>query len=282
MSIKNENIKGSGIYIEPVGMIDFLDKSLIKLNTNKNNSKDNVISILKSGGISSNVIPAKINIPDNIYNYLNLSSINMFDQNLQLVDGGTYYTCGITSLLQRRVKNIIFVCPVEASNIIDYDNKKMININTYLSKYFNPEQEMYIFNKKHFSILKKHMFELIKLNKSIIVQMPIEIVNNSKNGINLSPNEKYIPNITFIHPSKNEWLDKLPTDTKNYINNNKSTIKSMIALSDFINTTFAYYPFINTLTANYSIELINALSQNACYDVISYFTNNNHYICKTK
>jgi hypothetical protein len=85
--------------------------------------------------------------------------------------------------------------------------------------------------------------------------------------------DDYKPTVTFIHPSKNEWLDKLHITSKNYINNNQQNncITRLLLLFSLISANFKNFPHTSFYHQKYSLELVNAMSQNASYDVISSF-----------
>jgi hypothetical protein len=275
--IKNDTIKGSGVYIEPVGMLSITQGVLTAKNPTFNITPaniTNVISIMKSAGISSNVIPAGIiaaGIPFNSIPNIGWNIIPFVGQNLRMIDEYvSNENNGITSLIKRRVKNIIFVCPVGSSDDISLTKEDMIRTNSALSTYFNQTSINRIFDNAQYEPLITEMLTLCASNKPIVVKvMQMKIVTNARYGIIQDPN--YSPTITFIHPSKNEWLDKIHESSKTYINSTEqnSRIYSLISLTNLTNANFRHYPYTNVLHENYSIELVNAMSQNAAYDVIT-------------
>jgi len=273
MQIQTPGIVGSGIYFEPLGMLTFSKKCTVKDNAfefNPDECVNNVISILKTGGISSNNIPMNIKMHDKTYEFFELPNVKFFDQQLMMIDGGARgeYN-GIPSLLQRRVKNIVFVCPIQSSDNVEYSNKDMIDLNTDLFEHFSDSSDSQLFSSRHSSQLKDAFYRLIDQNKPLVVKMCVEVVSNTKYGVILKQDEVYIPTITFIHPIRSKWMDKLPLDTKKYIKNNVNNFDNTLSLTNLTNATFMNFPFNRYTHLNYSIELVNAMSQNACYDIVS-------------
>lgn len=271
--IQTPHIIGSGIYFEPLGMLTFSKKCTVKNNVFEicpDECVNNVISILKTGGISSNVIPMDIKMHDKTYEFFELPNVKFFDQQLMMIDGGARgeYN-GIPSLLQRRVKNIIFVCAINSSDNVEYSNKDMIDLNTDLFAHFLDSSECQLFNSRHLSQLKNAFYKLIDQNKPLVVKMKVEVVSNTKYGVILKQDEVYMPTITFIHPIKSDWMNKLPPDTKNYIKNNVNAFDNTLSFTNITNATFMNFPFNRYTHLNYSVELVNAMSQNACYDIVS-------------
>jgi hypothetical protein len=274
MPIKNNDINGSGIYIEPNGMLSITQNVLDNKQTTFNiTTNNNVISIIKSAGISSNIIPIQLNqlglSLKNIDNF-GFNSIKFLNDQLHMIDGGILGEHnGITTLIKRRVKNIIFVCPI-ATQIDDVNtNEQMILTNKKLYEYFNEDSFNYIFNKNQYIILLDKMIELGNNNKPIVVQMKMNIVSNNVYGI--VHDDDYKPTITFIHPSKNDWLDKINITCKNYINNNQQNnfITRILSYFSLISANFLDFPYTSFYNQRYSLQLVNAMSQNAAYDVIS-------------
>jgi hypothetical protein len=113
------------------------------------------------------------------------------------------------------------------------------------------------------------MIELGNNNKPIVVQMKMNIVSNNIYGI--VHDDDYNPTITFIHPSKNDWLDKINITCKNYINNNQQNnfITRILSFFSLISSNFRNFPYTSCYYQRYSLQLVNAMSQNASYDVIS-------------
>jgi hypothetical protein len=277
MPIKHKNINGSGVYIEPVGMLsitqNILDNKQTTFNITPGNTLNNVISIMKSAGISSNAIPAgliQMGLSLDYVYFIGFNIIKFLNQQLRMIDGyASYESNGITSLIKRRVQNIIFVCAIDSSDDVSLTNEKMISTNSSLLEYFNQNSLNYIFDNAQYPLLLEQMIELGNNKKPVVVQMKIRIVSNTKYGI--VQNDDYIPTITFIHPSKNEWLDKIHPSSKTYINSDKQNnrIDSITSFSGLTNANFRNFPFTSILHERYSIELVNAMSQNAAYDVIS-------------
>jgi hypothetical protein len=276
MPIKNNDINGSGIYIEPNGMLsitqNILDNKQTSFNITTNN---NVISIIKTVGISSNIIPIQLNhlgLSLKNIDYIGFNSINFLNEQLHMMDGGILGEHnGITSLIKRRVNNIIFVCPIVTNEYVLNTNEQMILTNNKLYEYFNENSLNYIFDKNQYKILLNKMIELGNNNKPIVVQMKMNIVSNNIYGI--VHDDNYKPIITFIHPSKNEWLDKLHTTSKKYIISNQQNdyITYILSYFSLISASFWNFPYTSFYNQKYSLELVNAMSQNASYDVISSF-----------
>jgi hypothetical protein len=276
MPIKNNAINGTGIYIEPIGMLsitqNILDNKQSSFNILTNN---NVISIMKSAGISSNIIPIQLsNIGLSLadINYIGFNSINYLNEQLHMIDGGMIDEhTGLPSLIKRRVQNIICVCPIVTNEYVLNTNEQMIRANTKLHTYFDQESPNFIFDESQYKILLDKMIELGNNNKPIVVQMQMNIVFNNIYGIVYD--DDYKPTVTFIHPSKNEWLDKLHITSKNYINNNQQNncITRLLLLFSLISANFKNFPHTSFYHQKYSLELVNAMSQNASYDVISSF-----------
>ena len=276
MPIKNNAINGTGIYIEPIGMLsitqNILDNKQLSFNISTNN---NVISIMKSACISSNIIPiqlAKIGLSLTDIDYIGFNSIKFLNQKLHMMDGAMIDEhTGITSLIKRRVQNIIFVCTILANENVLNTNEQMIRGNTLLYTYFDQKSPNYIFDETQYKILLDKMIELGNNNKPIVVQMQMNIVFNNIYGIVYD--DDYKPTVTFIHPSKNEWLDKIHITCKNYINNNQQNncITRLLSLFSLISANFKDFPYTSFYHQKYSLELVNAMSQNAAYDVITSF-----------
>jgi hypothetical protein len=277
MPIKNEDINGTGVYIEPVGMLSITQNVLTAKNTKFNitpdNTRNNVISIMKSGGISSNVIPAgfiQAGLSLNHVDFIGFNIINFLNEKLRMIDEfAINENNGISSLIKRRVQNIIFVCPLSSSDNIYLTKEQMIRKNTMLFEYFKQDSENYIFDNAQYPVLLEQMIKLSNNNKPIVIKMQMTIVSNDRYGIVQDSN--YSPTITFIHPSKNEWLDKIHSSSKKYINSRKqnSRINSIISLSGLTNAKFRNFPYTSVLHERYSLELVNAMSQCAAYDVVS-------------
>jgi len=274
MPIKNNNINGSGLYIEPCGMLsitqNILDNKQSTFNITTNN---NVISIMKTACISSNIIHIGLlylGLSLKIIDYIGFTSINFLNQKLHMMDGAMLDEhTGITTLIKRRVKNIIFVCPIVTMCSIINTNEQIIRNNTMLQIYFDQNSINYIFDKKQYKILLDKMIELDNNNKPIVVQMKMNIVSNNIYGI--VHDDDYNPTITFIHPSKNDWLDKINITCKNYINNNQQNncITRILSFFSLISSNFRNFPYTSCYHQRYSLQLVNAMSQNASYDVIS-------------
>jgi outer membrane protein W len=99
--------------------------------------------------------------------------------------------------------------------------------------------------------------------------MDIETVSNTRYGIVIKDGNKYTPTVTFIHPSRNEWLNLIPKDSKDYIDSDKSILKSKLSYLSATNATFINYPFTSFFHLNMSVEYIVAMSQNGSYDIMS-------------
>ena len=259
-------IKASGIYTEPKGYI-YLDS----INDNKLIINDNcdVLSIMKTASISSNLIPCAMPINDIIYNYLDLPYMKCYNQEMQLIDGGADGEQGLLSLIKRNIKTIIFVCPVESTDDTTITLTELVEKNISLSKYFgypNNENEIQVFIKEDWYTLLEQFKNLIQNNKPLVVKLNLNTIPNNKYRIKGGDNIDVI----FIHPSQNEWLTThLPPETKQYIKNNQCISKKKISSSNFSNNNFTNYPYTNFVHINYSIELVTAMSQNAAYDIIS-------------
>jgi hypothetical protein len=277
MPIKNNDINGTGIYIEPVCMLSItqnvLDNKHTRFNITSNNTR--VISIMETASISSNVIPIKLNrmgLSLKNIDFIGFNSIKFLNDQLHMMDGGILGEhTGITSLIKRHVKNIIFVCPIITDIGVINTNEEMIRKNKKIYTYFNEDSLNYIFDKTQYKILLDKMIELGNNKKPVVVQMKMNIVSNNIYGI--VHNDNYKPIITFIHPSKNEWQDKIHTTFKNYINSNKQNdyITRILSLCSFMSPSFRNFPYISFINQRYSLQLVNALSQNAAYDVVSTF-----------
>lgn len=271
MPIKNNTINGTGIYIEPIGMLsiteNILDNKQPSFNITTDNIYNNVISIMKSAGISSNIIPIQLSnmgLSLRHIKFLGFNSINFLNEQLYMTDGGMLDDhTGIITLIKRRVQNIILVCPIGTHKSDVNTNEEMIHVNTKLYTYFDQKSPNYIFDETQYKILLDKMIELGNNNKPIIVQMQMNIVYDND----------YKPTVTFIHPSKNEWLDKIHITCKNYIDNNQQNncITRLLSLFSLISANFKDFPYTSFYHQKYSLELVNAMSQNAAYDVISSF-----------
>ena len=235
-----------------------------------NISINNTVSILQTAGISSNVIPVKIKMNKSIYNYVNLPRINYCNEELLLLDGSMDNEInGITSLLRRRIQNIIFINCIETNDNINYNNKYMFDSNDLLTTFFDEKSVNYVFKSSYLDKLKSIVYDLIDRKLPLVVKMKVEVVSNNKYGIIINENESYTPSIIFIQPSQSNWLDKLPIKTKQYLDNNTNIIESDISFTNLINATFRHFPFNNSIHLNYSKKLVVAMSQMASYDIIS-------------
>lgn len=272
----NPDIKGSGIYVEPTGFLTFtktdvkVDMPEYTFNTNVKACTNNVISILKASGISSNYEPLLIRLPNSIYDFTELPQMDYFDQDIILADGvGVDYNSGIVSLLKRRVKNIIVVLSFDSSDDSTLGNKYFVETNSDIISMFKDLNPRQLFKSSYYSELIASFNKLIDNKKPLIVKMDIEAVSNAEYSIDIKDDDKYIPTVTFIHPSRNEWLDLIPKDSKQYIDSDTSTLKSKLSYLSATNSTFINYPFTSFFHLNMSVEYIVAMSQNAAYDVMS-------------
>jgi len=272
----NPDIKGSGIYVEPTGFLTFtktdvkVDKPEYTFDTTVKACTNNVISILKASSISSNYEPLLIGLPNSLYDFFEFPQMNYFDQDIILADGVVIGdNSGLTSLLKRRVKNIILVCTFNSSDDSSLDNKYFVENNTDIISMFKDLNPRQLFKSSYYSDLMVSFNKLIDNKKPLIVKMDIEVISNTKYDIIIKDNENYTPTVTFIHPSRNEWLDLIPKDSKQYIDSDTSTLKSKLSYLSATNSTFINYPFTSFFHLNMSVEYIVAMSQNASYDVIS-------------
>ena len=134
---------------------------------------------------------------------------------------------------------------------------------------FQESNELQLFKSSYYPELIKAFNNLIDGRRPLVVKMDMEVVSNTKYGIIIKEDEKYTPTIIFIHPSRNEWLDLIPKDSKEYIDSDTSTLKNKLSYLSTTNATFINYPFTSFFHLNMSTEYIVAMSQNASYDVIS-------------
>jgi hypothetical protein len=273
----NSKLDGSGIYIEPTGFLAFTkndvaltDVPKYEFNTDVAACTNNVISILKSSVISSNYEPLLINSSNTIYDLFELPQMTFFEQDIRLADGVVNGdNNGITCMLKRRVKNIIYICSFKSSDDSNLDNRHFIENNTDILYMFQESNELQLFKSSYYPELIKAFNNLIDGKKPLVVKMDMEVVSNTKYGIIIKEDEKYTPTIIFIHPSRSEWLDLIPNDSKDYIDSDTSTLKSKLSYLSATNATFINYPFTSFFHLNMSTEYIVAMSQNASYDVIS-------------
>jgi len=280
LPVSDCGIVGTGMYVEPIGFLAFSQQKEIDrevsdnhhftFDVSSNNIEKNVISILKTSGISSNYIPMDMNASDKTTRMMQLPYIDYFGQTLKLVDGGVIgESNGVSSLLQRRVGNIIFVSTIQSSDDESQDNKYMVNNNTTLASFFTAGADTQLFKSECLDKLLKSFNRLIDQKLPLVVKMNVEIVSNKKYGLILADDETYTPTITFIHPSRNEWFDIIPTETCDYINNSATNdMRNTISYSQTVNATFKHYPFTSFKHLNVSAEYVVAMSQNACFDVI--------------
>jgi hypothetical protein len=257
----NPGIKASGIYIEPKGYID---------------DKNNILSIMKTASISSNAIPSAYKLNNTLYNMLEFSYMKYYDQELQLLDGGTSCSnnifcgeqTGLLSLIKRNISTIILVCPIPSTDNTNITIEKLVEDNTFLSSYFgypDNSNDIQVFETKYWNVLVTEFKELILNNKPLVVKLNLDIVPNKKYEISGG----HLVSVIFIHPSQNEWLSKLPTETQDFIHNDTNIWESKLSFTNINNANFLNYPYTSYIHENYSIELVNAMSQNAAYDVIS-------------
>jgi len=121
----------------------------------------------------------------------------------------------------------------------------------------------HVFKTEMWDILVYKFKELTKQNKPLVFQMKLDVLENIYSGTT-----PYKVDVLFIHQSRNNFLDKLSNDVKNYISNHSS--KFMYYLSIYTNLFSSYfynYPFNNSL--KFSVPYVNLTKQNAAYDVIS-------------
>ena len=267
--INNNIIKASGIYTEPEDYL-YLDS----INNNKlqipNDFNDfNVLSIMKTAGISSNIIPDQIQMNSTIYNTLNLPYMKSYNQELQLIDGGADEDyCGLLSLIKRNINTIILICPIHSTDDTTITLSKLLETNTSLSYYFgypNNIHNIQVFEQKYWYILLFEFNKLMINKKPLVVKLNLNILPNQhyeiKGGANID--------LILIHPSQSEWLDTLPNDTLQFINNDREKLDQQVSKLNMTNANFVNYPYLSYSHNNYSIELINAMSQNAAYDIIT-------------
>jgi hypothetical protein len=272
----NPDIKGSGIYVEPTGYLTFTkndvkpDIAEYTFDTSVKACTNNVISILKASGISSNYEPLLIRLPNTIYDFTELPQMDYFDQDVILCDGVVIGdNSGVTSLLKRKVKNIILICSFNSSDDSSLDNKYFVENNTDIIQMFEDSNPRQLFKSSYYPELISSFNKLILKNKPLVVKMDIETVSNTRYGIVIKDGNKYTPTVTFIHPSRNEWLNLIPKDSKDYIDNDKSILKSKLSYLSATNATFINYPFTSFFHLNMSVEYIVAMSQNGSYDIMS-------------
>jgi len=283
MPVRNNNIRGSGLLMEPYGLLSFTEKCVLNNSQNttfdvaRTDCQNRVLGIVETAGISSNCIPARYKMQDNVYDFGEFAQISYANQTLQLLDGAAYYeNSGIIALLRRRVQNIIMVCPVCYNNNMDNGNRFMIDNNTDLTQYFAKAGELQVFRPEDWTNLQNAFYKLIDQHVPLVAQLKVSVVQNLKYGIVLNCGERYCPTITFIHPSRSNWTSRIPKPTANYINRNND-LQDMVSYTNVVNANFIDYPLISFYKLNYSTELVNAMSQNACYDVLTHaplFSNN--------
>ena len=224
---------------------------------------------MKTAGISSNIIPDQIQMNSTIYNTLNLPYMKSYNQELQLIDGGADEDyCGLLSLIKRNINTIILICPIHSTDDTTITLSKLLETNTSLSYYFgypNNIHNIQVFEQKYWYIL------LFEFNKLMINKKPLVV----KLNLNILPNQHYEIkggdniDLILIHPSQSEWLDTLPNDTLQFINNDREKLDQQVSKLNMTNANFVNYPYLSYSHNNYSIELINAMSQNAAYDIIT-------------
>jgi hypothetical protein len=276
ISTVNPDIKGSGLYVEPTGYLTFTkndvkpDIAEYTFDTNVTACTNNVISILKAAGISSNYEPMLIRLPNSIYDFTELPQMDYFDQDVILCDGVILdYNSAIISLIKRRVKNIIIVCTFDSSDDPMLDTKYFVENNVEIQNMFKDSNPYQIFKSRYYSELMASFNKLIKEKKPLVVKMNTDVVSNTLYDIVIKDDENYTPSVTFIHPSRSDWLDVIPKDSRDYIDSDKSIFKSKLSYLSTVNATFINYPFTSFFHLNMSKEYIVAMSQNGSYDIMS-------------
>lgn len=265
---------------------------------------DNKISLLESVSISSSSIAASTSysLSDKMYKFLDFTISNyynppnFFTDKLRLCDGSLYNNSGIPALVRRNVKKIIFCCSNNMT-ITNYSNisKSVLGVNLAgLFGVATSENNLYNgisieqFNKHSQIFESKKWDELCnKIKTQYDINRNLDSVNKITNkssmivtiDLNVLPNElagvkgNYQTSLMVIIFTKDVWVDELPKETQDLINNvndvSLESISDKIASASIGEENFENYEFINTNTTNYSKKLVNALTQNASHIIIN-------------
>ena len=175
----------------------------------------------------------------NLFNH-NTNQINTAD----LVDGGLYDNSGIDGLLRRKVRNIhMNIFP----NVSITSNKFMYEGNYFTSLFIgNPESEKYgIFKLGLWDEVYNQLLYKLEKGLPLTVIIKTDIVSNDFFQI-----EGYedIQFLFHISSCSHNWFNKLPDETKKYIDNE-----------------IPNFPYIKTITYN-----LNNIEINLMYSCIKY------------
>jgi hypothetical protein len=262
---------------------------------------DNKISLLECVAVSSSSIAASTtySLSNSMYKFLDFTLSNyynppnFFTDKLRLCDGALYNNSGIPSLVRRNVKKIIFCC-TNNMEITNYSNAVTSVLGCNLAGLFGvATSDNNLYNGISIDQFNKHsqIFESNKwdeLCNKIKTQYEINRNSNTKISdkssmivtidLNVLPNElagvkgNYQTSLMVIIFTKDIWIDKLPKETQDLINNvndvSLESISDKIASASIGEENFENYEFINTNTTNYSKKLVNALTQNASHIII--------------
>jgi hypothetical protein len=294
----DDKITIGSIYTEPIGFTSIKNQkeatklteqiNKLKLTSNNNgfikvqsNKPNNVISIAKQVGVSSAALAGGLQYyinNDFIYNQLNFPITNYYDpisnyfnESLKISDAGQTDDSSIISLLRRNVTKIIY-CGNHSNRITYHDYfKSFFGLAT---KDFLGQKYELINNICHvFSNEMQEYNKLIKLieskeqqNLPLVVQMNLKVLPNKL--VNVKGN--YTVSMLFIIASKNNWMDKLPVETLNYINENSTTtiIEDILENLNIKYNEFDNFPHTDIQKFNYSPALINAMTQIGTYDIM--------------
>ena len=289
--------------IEPIGFTSIQkkdqDKNIKKINENiievNTLEPENVISIPKIMGISSSAISIiqkyinnKINdiLDFSFINYYDYNSSNYFNNNLQLTDGALFDNNALLSQIRRNIKKIIII------NTFNFNSENIstdvfksnlgnnlagfFGVGTFDDTYFGYTIEEYNKYRKIFDKEKwNDIIELYKKNKNLI-NIKLEVFENKYNGVR----GNYEVELLIIFLEKDDWIDKLPEETKNYINNNSNDkIENILETLNIKEVEFNNFPHISAQKLNYSKELVNSITQLGSYiidknkDIINKFIN---------
>jgi len=214
---------------------------------NKSCSNYNLIPYIQSGLSSSFIEAGKELITNNKYKGI---TYNLFNPNTNqintadLVDGGLFDNCGIICLLRRKVKNI---------HINIYPNTKITSNNfMYESNYFT---SLFIGNLKSekYGIFKLGLWDKVynELLYKLENGMPLTVIINTciqSNDFFQIEGYEDINFLFHISSCSLNWFNKLPDETKTYINNNISN-----------------FPYIDTIQYK-----LNSIEINLMYNCIKY------------
>lgn len=227
-------------------------------------SNYNIVPYIQSGISSSFLEAGKELITKNKYDGINYELYNPNTNQINvanLVDGGIFDNLGIIGLLRRKVSNI----HANIYSSINFTNNKFMKDTQYFTALFkgNPESEKYgIFKYGLWDDVYSQLIYKYNNGMPLTVMFTTEIESNEYFQIN-----GYGP-ITFLfHVASRtqSWFDKLPIDTKKFIDNNISALPNISTKKYKFNSIE-----INLMYSLIRYDIKNSLEYNEFYSELIY------------